>query len=406
MCWAWWGCRVTLTGRTDMIRWLALAGFAVASALATWMNTASLAALLAVGVLEAFRARARPGRVAGGRGPRGGRSDRMCCCGGATPRTASSGSAGPSSRRSASTGSRVLANAGPVLASLRHEGGLWPFLVGAAAIAAPRRTRGERFDGIALLLFGLSVLLRAFCSCATSGPTSSRASCHLSLPTFWRSLPRCTDSCSSPARWPDDFVGWCACLPPALLGPAWSPAPRLRDPLAHARAHAARLAAAGPRSSSPITSTSTSRRRSGPRGAWCRSGPRETSTGSGRPRRAAPGHDGARAVRARPPGRDARAARSAPRRVEAPPIPGRPVPGAGTRWSGRRHRAGSLARGRRRSAGCIPTQTSPLHSSRSSDEEAVAERAHAPVWKSRSAGSSRAGIHQSWPTKLMVAMGR
>src|SRR6185295_18392489 len=64
MCWAWWACRRALGVRTAGARWLALAGFAAAAALATWMNTASLAALLAVGALEAFRARARPGKVA------------------------------------------------------------------------------------------------------------------------------------------------------------------------------------------------------------------------------------------------------------------------------------------------------------------------------------------------------
>jgi hypothetical protein len=85
-----------LDGRTGGSRWLALAGFAVAAGLATWMNTASLAALLVVGALEVLRARARPGRVAGvlaGLG-RPGRS--MQCCTGATRRTASSGSAGRS----------------------------------------------------------------------------------------------------------------------------------------------------------------------------------------------------------------------------------------------------------------------------------------------------------------------
>jgi hypothetical protein len=242
MCWAWWGCRVALAGRSATSRCLALAALAVASSLATWMNTASLAALLTVGVLEAFRARARPGRVAGvlaGLGAAGAfdaelhRRYAVDCLERfgrtfVTPLRLDRG--------------HLLANVGPVLASFRHEGGLWPFLVGAAAIAAPRRTRAERFDGLALLLFGLSVLpglvlVRYFRNNEFAGR-------YLSLPTFWALAAAVHGlllvACALAGR----FRGVVLALGLLALVVLVPPAPP--DPLAEARADAARLAAAGP----------------------------------------------------------------------------------------------------------------------------------------------------------------
>jgi hypothetical protein len=277
MCWAWWGCRVALTGRTDRSRWHALAGFTVASSLATWMNTASLAALLSVGVLEAFRARARPGRVAGmlaGLGAAGAfdaglrRRYAVECL---------ERFAGPSSTPLRIDRGHVLANLGPVLASLRYEGGLWPFLVGAAAIAAPRRTRAERFDGLALLLFGLSVLpglvlVRYFRDNQFAGR-------YLSLPTFW-ALAAAVHGLLLVACAPAGRLRQVV-LALGLLAMVVAVPPAPPDPLAEARADAARLAAAG---TGGAPGRLPRRLRTGLAGAARRAGagpaPRETSTGS------------------------------------------------------------------------------------------------------------------------------
>jgi hypothetical protein len=241
MCWAWWGCRVVLGGAGG-IRWLPLAGFAVATALATWMNTASLAALLAVAILEALRARARPAKAAGVLAGLGvaGAFDALLHRLHATDCLRRFGRTFVTSLRI--DRGHVLANVGPVLASLRHEGGLWPFLVGAAAIAAPRRTRGERFDGLALLVLGLSVLpglilVRYF-------RTNEFAGRYLSLPTFWAIAAAVHGlvlvACALAGR----FRGPVLAL--GLLALVVSVPSAPRDPLAGARADTARLVAAGP----------------------------------------------------------------------------------------------------------------------------------------------------------------
>jgi hypothetical protein len=242
MCWAWWACRRALGVRTAGARWLALAGFAAAAALATWMNTASLAALLAVGVLEAFRARARLGKVAAVLGGLGvaGAFDALLHRSYATDCLRQFG-------RTFVTPLRIdrghlLANVGPVLASLRHEGGLWPFLVGAATLAAPRRTRAERFDGLALLLFGLSVLpglvlVRYF-------RTNEFAGRYLSLPTFWALAAAAHGLALLACALAGRLRGLVLAIGLVALVVAVPAAPP--DPLAEARANAARLAAAGP----------------------------------------------------------------------------------------------------------------------------------------------------------------
>ena len=220
----------------------------------------------------------------------------------------------------------VLANVGPVLASLRHEGGLWPFLVGAAAIAAPRRTRASGSTGSRCSLFGLSVL-PGLCSSATSGPTSSRAAtCR--FPPSGRSRPRCTGSCSSPARWPDGSAGWCSRSASLALVVAVPPAPR--DPLAEARADAARLAAAGPAVLLADYLDVYVPASLAPPGVLVPIGAEgNLDRFPGTVAELRPGMHGSRAVRARPAGWDAGAARRAPppRRGPADPrAPGSLVP--------------------------------------------------------------------------------
>ena len=242
LCWAWWACRAALTGTSRSTRAGALLGFAVASTLAVWMNTASLAALLAVGLLEVLRARARPPAALGalaGLGVAGGVDASLHNRHGAyclrtfgtrfiTPLRIDHG--------------HVLSNVGPVLASLRNEGGLWPLLVGVVTAVLPRRPRGERFDQLALLAFGVSVLpglilIRYFRDSGFAGR-------YLSLPTFWalaaavHGLVLLACAVAGARRGLVLGLGLVALV---FAVPSSPP-----EPLAGPRADAARLAAVGP----------------------------------------------------------------------------------------------------------------------------------------------------------------
>jgi len=242
LCWAWWSCRAALTGTSRRTRARALLGFAVASSLAVWMNTASLAALLAVGLLEVLRARARPPAALGvlaGLGVAGGvdallhnRHGTYCL------RTFGTRFITPLRIDHG----HLLSNVGPVLASLRSEGGLWPLLVGVVTAALPRRPRGERFDQLALLAFCFSVLpglilIRYF----RDGQFAGR---YLSLPTFWalaaavHGLVLLACAVAGARRGLVLGLGLVALV---ISVPSSPP-----EPLAGPRADAARLAAAGP----------------------------------------------------------------------------------------------------------------------------------------------------------------
>ena len=158
LVWAWWACRMALTGAGRASRLLALAGFGVAAALAAWMNTASLACLLVVGMLEVLRARGGAPRALGA----------LLSLAGAAGIEA-----GIHARYNAWCNSRfgerfvtplridhghLLANVFPVLAALKTAGGLWPLLLGGAALAVPGRSREERFNLLSLVAFGCAVL--------------------------------------------------------------------------------------------------------------------------------------------------------------------------------------------------------------------------------------------------------
>ena len=242
LCWAWWAFRAALGGGSARRRWPALVALAAASALATWMNPASLAALLAVGVLELLRARVRPGRALGPLG--------ALAAAGVFDATLRARYAAYCLR---TFGQRfvtplhfdrghVLANVGPVLASLRQEGGLWPMLVGVAAVLVPRRTRAGRFDGLALLALGASVLpalilVRHFRSNDFSGR-------YLSLTAFWalaaavHGVVGLACTLAGARRGAVLALGLVALVVAIPAGPA--------DPLAGPRADAAHLASGGP----------------------------------------------------------------------------------------------------------------------------------------------------------------
>ena len=181
--WAWWACRVALTGAKRGARLTGLAGLGVAAALAAWMNTASLACLPAVGVLEVLRARASVRRALGALAALG---------------AAAGIEAGIHARYNAlclkTFGERfvtplridhghLLANLFPVLSALRTAGGLWPLLVGGATLAVPGRSRAERFNLLALLAFACAVLpgfmlIRYFRGNDFAGR-------YFSFPTYW-----------------------------------------------------------------------------------------------------------------------------------------------------------------------------------------------------------------------------
>jgi hypothetical protein len=242
LCWAWWACRVALGDPSARRRWLALSGLFLAAGLATWMNTASLAALLAVGILEVLRARARPGPAVGALAALGAASavdavlhgrysaycQRMFGQRFVTPLRIDHGN--------------LLSNIGPVLASLRNEGGLWALVIGTLAVALPRRPRGERFDGLALLAFGMSVLpglvlIRYFRDNHFAGR-------YLSLPTFWalaatvHGVVLVASSLAGRFRRAVPAVALAALVIAMPAGPV--------DPLAGPRTEAAALAAAAP----------------------------------------------------------------------------------------------------------------------------------------------------------------
>jgi hypothetical protein len=202
----------------------------------------------------------------------------------------------------------------------RREG-YWPFLVGSAALVAPRRPRGERFDGLALLLFGLSVLpglvlVRYFRTIEFAGR-------YLSLPTFWALAAVVHGLVGLACALAGRFRGLVLALGLVALVVAVPPAPPA--PLTEARADAARLARGGDRRCCwRTTSTSTFRPSLAPRGVLVPIGaegnlnrfPREPVSA------AASGHGWSSApCSGRPTGPDAGAARGAasPRRGRADP---------------------------------------------------------------------------------------
>ncbi|RPH67750.1 MAG: hypothetical protein EHM78_20955 [Myxococcaceae bacterium] len=242
LCWAWWACRVALGGQLARTRWLALLGLVVAAALATWMNTASLAALVAVGILEVLRARPRPERAVGALAALGvagavdavlhGRYSVYC------QRTFGQRFVTPLRIDHG----HVLSNVGPVLASLRHEGGFWALVIGTLAVAVPRRPRTERLDGLALLAFGASVLpglvlIRYFRDNHFAGR-------YLSLPTFWALAAAVHGVILLASLLAGRFRAAVPAVALAALVIAMPAGPA--DPLAEPRADAAGLAAAAP----------------------------------------------------------------------------------------------------------------------------------------------------------------
>ena len=242
LCWAWWACRKALTASSPGRRALGFASFALFTFLAAWMNTASLGMALVLAVTELVRARARPAFTLGVAGALG------------VAAVAEAGLHRWYNRFSLRTFGRtfitplqmdrehVLANVGPVLAALARTGGLWPWLVGAASLGVPRRSREDRFDQLTLLLLAASVLpafvlIRYF-------RQSEYAGRYFSLPTFWAiaaavlGMLRTLISSHRAAR---PWVLGIALALLAIFVPVGPP-----DPLAGARAEAARLAAAGP----------------------------------------------------------------------------------------------------------------------------------------------------------------
>ena len=242
LCWAWWACRGALTAHAPGRRALGLAVFALFTFLAAWMNTASLGMALVLAVIELVRARARPTPALGLAGALG---------------VASVGEAGlhrwynsfclRTFGRTFITPlqvdrGHVLANVGPVVAALARTGGLWPWLIGAASLGVPRRSREDRLDQLTLLLLAASVLpsfvlIRYF-------RQSGYAGRYFSLPTFWAIAAAVLGVARTLLATHRAARPWVLGIALGLLAIAVPASPS--DPLAGVRVEAARLAAAGP----------------------------------------------------------------------------------------------------------------------------------------------------------------
>jgi hypothetical protein len=242
LCWAWWACRGALTAPTRGRRVLALAGFAGMTSLAAWMNTASLAMVGVLVIVEIVRGRVRlPAAVplVGALGLAAGfeaalhRWHNAFCLrtfGGTfiTPLRLDRG--------------HLLANVGGVLGAFAGSGGLWPWLVGAATLGVRRRSREERLDQLTLLLLAASVLpalvlIRYF-------RENEFAARYLALPVFWALAAAVLGVLGTVlvlGRVRRHSVLGVALALLAIAVPAGP-----SDPLAGPRAEAARLAVEGP----------------------------------------------------------------------------------------------------------------------------------------------------------------
>jgi hypothetical protein len=242
LVWAWWALRAVFDGRSARARALAAVGVAAFTALAAWMNTASLFLVSALGVLEAFRARARPTRVLGPL---------------AALVVAGLFEAGLRGRYNASCreafgeafitplrfdGGQLLSNLGRVVDKLRTEGGQVPLLLGAALALVPGRSRTERFNQLGLLALATAALpalvaIRYFRDNHFAGR-------YFAFPTYWAIAAAVYGGLlvlASLARHRSGWVLAAALLALVVAVPAGPP-----DFLAPQRAEAGALAAGGP----------------------------------------------------------------------------------------------------------------------------------------------------------------
>jgi len=158
LCWAWGACRIGFTGTTRARRVGGLLGFWATGALATWVSTLSLAALVVILVLEAMQTRARIAGVVGGVVAIGlaalfeGQIRRLYNWYSRisfgeryiTPLLLDRG--------------HLLSNVGEVLGATWRAGAMVPMLLGAGALAIPHRTRTERFTQLGFICLGLCVV--------------------------------------------------------------------------------------------------------------------------------------------------------------------------------------------------------------------------------------------------------
>ncbi|HET6984603.1 MAG TPA: hypothetical protein VFI53_20835 [Myxococcaceae bacterium] len=246
LCWAWWACRGALTATTRGRRALSMAGFAIFTSLAAWMNTASLGMVLALAIVELVRARARlPAAlsIVGALGlsaafeaalHRWYNGYCLRTFGGTflTPLRLDRGN--------------LLTNAGMVGIRFFQTLGLGPWLVAGAAGAmgarGPRRSREQGYDQLALVLLAASVLpglmlVRYF-------RENGFAERYFALPAFWALGPFVLVTVDSLLAWGRVRRPWVLGVALVLLAVAVPAGPS--DPLAGPRAEAARLAAEGP----------------------------------------------------------------------------------------------------------------------------------------------------------------
>jgi hypothetical protein len=246
LCWAWWACRRALTAPTGGRRVVALAGFAIFASLAAWMNTASLAMVGVLAIVEAARARARLGAMVPLVGALGLAAaseaalhhwyNAFCLrtFGGTfiTPLRLDRGN--------------LLTNVGMVGIGFLRNLGLWPWLAVAAAAAVsargPRRSREQECDQLALVLLAASVLpglmlVRYF-------RENGFAERYFALPLFWALAASAFALLEAVLAWGRVRRHWVLGVALVLLAVAVPAGPS--NPLAGPRAEAARLAAEGP----------------------------------------------------------------------------------------------------------------------------------------------------------------
>ena len=170
----------------------------------------------------------------------------------------------------------LISNVGAVLSAAWHEGVAVPFLLGLAALGAPRLSRTARANQAVLLLLALSHACPPSCWSSTSGRTPSPNGTSRLLPTGRSQRRRTARSCSA-ARSPqnDGFSSG--------SGPwgSWSPScPAVRT-IPSAPPGSRRRGSPGPRAASCSAGTGPSMsRRHSRRGARCSRFPvRETRSG-------------------------------------------------------------------------------------------------------------------------------
>lgn len=183
LCWAWGACRAALSSERRASRGWGLVGFWAAGALATWISTLSVPLLLVVLVLEAVQARARPWRIAAPVVALG----LAALTDGQLRRVYNAFCRRTFGQRFITPlqidRGHLISNLAPVVASAWRQGVVVPFLLGAAVLPLPGRSRTERLNQLSLL--ALAVCPLPAYVVVSHFRSSDFAGRYFSLPAFW-----------------------------------------------------------------------------------------------------------------------------------------------------------------------------------------------------------------------------